>query len=260
MGIPADKIKIMLSDTHTMPMAGSLSSSQATVTIGNSILAAAEKLKKLLADHARECLRSDDQSIIFKAGDFYDDKNAQVLSWKDFARYCYERVKPLTASARITGSLEDMDLYGVTTVATVADVEADEETGEIRILQIVQAHDTGKVIHRESARGQILGSSVMILGELLMEDFIMEKGYVKTKTFAEYLIPTAMDIPEKNKAVFLENNPGNGCPNGAKGIGEHGMYSAGGAIINAIYDAIGVSITELPVTPERVLRALGKMK
>lgn len=99
----------------------------------------------------------------------------------------------------------------------------------------------------------------MCQGLYLMESFQMKDGYPATPSLAEYLIPTAMDIPVKNKVIFYEENKAVDCPYGAKGLGEHGMYTTAASISNAIYDAIHVPMLDLPVTPEKILRALHKI-
>ena len=259
MGVCEKQVQVLLGDTHYTPIAGALAFSQTTVTGGNAIYDAADKLKKKMADIARECLRSNDESIRFEKGCFYDKSGSRVLDWKTFSDYCYMHVKDLTATGCVTGTVEEENVYGVTPICGVVDVEVDEETGEVKVLQIVHSHDTGKVINYQSARGQIIGSAVMALGSVFMEDFQMANGRAITPSFTEYLIPTAMDVPEINKVILYEGNPGHGCPEGAKGIGEHGMIAVGGAVINAIFDAIGICITELPITAERVLRELSKI-
>lgn len=258
MNLDEDQINVMLSDSHLMPKAGALGFSQATVTAGNAILDAAKKLKKHLADIARECLNSDDESIHYKKDGFYNKNGVKLLEWNDFAEFCYNEVKSLTASGCVVGPPEDKGIYGVTPISTVADVEVDEETGEFKILQIISCHDIGKVVNYQSARGQIIGGVVMSMGIATMEEFVMKDGHTLTPSFAEYIIPTSMDVPENNQEIFIENY-GNGCPQGAKGIGESGMYVTGSAISNAILDAVDVSMTQLPITPEKILKKLNKI-
>lgn len=259
MGIPEDRVNVIFGDSHKVPRAGALGFSQATVTGGNAVLDAGEKLKAHLAQIAREYLKSDDESIYFRNHAFFDGSGKQVLDWDTFSDYCYNDVRTLSATGCVVGPPEDWNLYGVTTVATVADVEVDEETGDVHILQLITAHDIGKAINWESARGQIVGAASMSAGMFLMEEFIMDQGRVVTPSFSEYLLPTSLDMPGKNEAVFLEGNLGLGCPLGAKGVGEHGMHGTAAAIANAIYQATGALHTSLPVTPEKVLKSLGKI-
>ena len=257
MGIPKDRINLILCDSHLTPKAGSLGFSQATVNAGNAIVAAAENLKKNLAELAREYLHSSDPGIHFDHGDFYDGDGNLVLRWDEISDFCYYEGKNLTASGW-TVPPDPNDRHGVTPIASVADVEVDEETGEVRLLQLVNCHDSGRVMHYDSARGQMIGGAVMCAGNTMMEEYIIEHGESKTPSFAEYLIPTSMDVPDQLKAAFVEN-PGHDCPLGAKGMGEHSLYATGPAIANAIFDAVGVAMNKTPYTPEQMLRAMQRI-
>ena len=257
MELPKEKINLMLCDTHLTPKAGSLGFSQATVNAGNAIVAASKNLKKVLADIAREYLKTDDQSIHYSKGDFYNGNGDLVLKWEDISDYCYYEGKNLTASGS-TVPPDINDRHGVTPISAVADVEVDEETGEVKVLQIINCHDSGRVMHYGSARGQMIGGAVMAFGNTLMEEYIVENGVSKTPSFAEYLIPTSMDIPEHVGAEFVEN-PGEDCPLGAKGMGEHPLYATGAAIANAILDATGIEVNQTPITSEYMLRKMKKI-
>lgn len=253
--IPEDKISIIYCDSHVTPKAGSLGASRATVNGGNAVLDAAKKLKARLEDTAKKYLKTE-ENVEFKKGDFYiGDK--LVIKFDDLMDYCYYQGVNLTVSGWFenTGPAEKL---GVTCMASAVDVEIDEETGELKVLKVVNCHDIGKAIHPDSARGQILGGAVMITGMTTMEEYIMKNGKPETPNFALYIIPTAKDIPDQNIAIFIEN-PGRDCPFGAKGLGEHVMYTAGPALSNAIFDAIGTSLTELPINQEKILKALNKI-
>lgn len=255
MDIPEENINVYLCDTHKTPKAGSLGFSQATVNAGNAILAAAKQLKIQLADYAREFMHSDDQDINYRQGAFWKGEE-KVLEWSDIMDYLYLEGKNLSASGW-TVAPDDTDRHGVTPISGLVDVEVDEITGEIKVLQVINCHDIGKVLHYPSARGQMIGGAMMNLGSMMSEEFIMKDGLALTRSFAEYLIPTAMDIPDKNIAVFIENY-GEDCPLGGKGLGEHPLYTTAPAFLNAIYDAVGVLVTEIPVTSERLLKKLNR--
>jgi xanthine dehydrogenase molybdenum-binding subunit len=138
------------------------------------------------------------------------------------------------------------------------EVEVDKETGQVKILKYVAAHDVGKAINPMLLEGQVYGGAVMGLGYALTERLILDKGKVKNPNFLDYKILTAKDIPPI-EAVVVETDDKEG-PFGAKGIGEPGLVPTAPAIANAIYDAVGVRIKELPITPERVLAALKELK
>ena len=130
----------------------------------------------------------------------------------------------------------------------------DTETGEVTVLKSVACHDVGRAINPAAVRGQIAGGSSQGMGYALMEDFVVKDGVPQTPSLAEYLIPTSVDFPT-NQVIILESGSGVG-PFGAKGIGEPALTPAPAAVANAVADAIGVRIHELPLTPERVLAAL----
>jgi len=254
-GIEEDKISIIHCDTHTTPKAGSLGASRGTVNAGNAVLNAAQKLKQKLENYAKEYLKTD-KNIKFKKGNFYiKDKN--VLEFEKLMDYSYVEGKDLSAHGWYEMTFPE-ETRGFTFISGVVDVEVDEETGEIKVLQTVNCHDIGKVIYEDGARGQLLGGAIMSLGGALFEEFIMKDGKPLTPSLAEYVIPTAKDIPGKNIALFIEC-PGEFGPNGAKGLGEHVLHTVAPAFVNALFDATDVLITHLPVTPERLLKALKKI-
>ena len=138
--------------------------------------------------------------------------------------------------------------------AQVAEVEVDDDTGEVQVLGVWAAHDVGRVINPQQVEGQIEGSVIMGLGQALMEEYVQVHGVTTTPGFAKYILPTALDIPHVTSVLLTEPDPK--TPLGVKGIGEPAITPTAAAIINAIFDAVGVRMTRLPATPERVMEAL----
>ena len=136
-----------------------------------------------------------------------------------------------------------------------AEVEVDRETGKVKILNFVAAHDVGKVISQQTIKGQIYGGIVMGLGYALSEEYKTEKGRNLNPNFLDYKILSAPDVDFPIHVECIETDDVEG-PFGAKGVGEPGLVPTAPAIANAVYDAIGVRIRDLPITPEKVLRAL----
>jgi CO/xanthine dehydrogenase Mo-binding subunit len=135
-----------------------------------------------------------------------------------------------------------------------AEVEVDTETGHVRILRLVNAADCGKLINPAVARTQLSGAATMQLGFTMSEAMQLDGGQVTNASLADYKIPGIGDVPPmENELVAGEQRSG---PFGAKGLGETGTFGVSPAIANAIHDAVGVRITELPITAEAVLRAL----
>jgi CO/xanthine dehydrogenase Mo-binding subunit len=135
-----------------------------------------------------------------------------------------------------------------------AEVEVDTETGAVRILKLVNAADAGTPINPALARTQLSGAAIMQLGFTLFEEMRLDGGQVVNASLADYKIPAMHDVPAiECELVAAAQESG---PFGAKGLGESGTFGVSPAIANAIEDAVGVRLTELPLTPESVLRAL----
>jgi CO/xanthine dehydrogenase Mo-binding subunit len=140
----------------------------------------------------------------------------------------------------------------------LADVEVDLDTGQVRVLRYIAAHDVGRAINPKSVEGQISGGVVQGLGQALLEELVVRDGVNLTPGLFRYLMPTAADVPDI-EAVVLESGEGVG-PFGARGIGEPPIGPPIAVIPLAVADAIGVQITALPVTPERVLAAIASRR
>ena len=138
--------------------------------------------------------------------------------------------------------------------AQAAEVEVDIETGKVRVLKIVAAHDVGRAINPMYVEGQIEGGIQMGIGYALTEELQVREGRVLNPTFLDYRVPTALDMPNMETVIIETADPEG--PYGAKGVGEMGGTPTAPAIANAVYDAIGIRMHQVPMTGERVLRAL----
>ena len=226
-GVPFEKVKLISSDSATMGNSGSVSASRMTYMSGNAIRGAAESaLKKWVAE-----------------------ERPAIAEFKYLA-------PPTTPFDPETGFSTPNFAYAF--VAQAIELEVDTETGHLRILRVISADDVGKPINPALVEGQVEGAVVQAQGYAVLEDYKTKDGHVLTDQFSTYLIPTIWDIPEKVETVFLEVPDPNG-PWGARGVGELPFLTVVPAIAAAIHDATGVWINEFPFTPERVLRALGKI-
>lgn len=149
------------------------------------------------------------------------------------------------------GNISSTYAYG----AQGAEVEVDTETGEVKILKMVAAHDVGRVLNPQTLRGQLYGALAQGIGYALMEEVRTEEGRTLNPDFRDYKIPTAHELAFPIQLEIVETEDAEG-PFGAKGVGEPGMVPTAPAIANAIYDAVGVRVHDLPITPERLLAAL----
>jgi CO/xanthine dehydrogenase Mo-binding subunit len=228
LGISADKVELKTSDSVSQENSGSASASRMTFMAGNAIKGAAEAALKKWKSEERPAIAE------FK--------------------YLAPRTTPFDKE---TGHSTPNFSYAY--VAQAAEVEVDLETGHVRVLRLVSADDVGKAINPDLVIGQIEGAVVQAHGYALLEDYKMKDGRVLTDQLSTYLIPTIWDIPEKVESILLEVPDPNG-PWGARGLGELPFLPVAPAIAAAIHDATGVWINEFPFTPERVLRAIGKIK
>jgi CO/xanthine dehydrogenase Mo-binding subunit len=196
---------------------------------------------------------------------------AEILDWPEEAvRLCGAEVvhqetgqrQPWAALLQRQGdpvvgraAVHDMNPSPVTSfTAQVAEVSVDPETGEVKLLRFTTAHDVGRVLNPLDHQGQIEGAVVQSIGYGLSEDLAVEDGKVTTVNFGDYKIPNIKDIPQLNTVVLAsESGPG---PYAARGIGENPLAPVAPAIANAVEDAVGVRIRDLPITAERVYRAL----
>ena len=136
-----------------------------------------------------------------------------------------------------------------------AELDIDEETGEVAIKRYVSVADVGKAIHPEGCIGQEEGAAMMGIGHTLFEQMIYEGGQLVNSSLVDYRVPTFSNVPKEFETVLVENEDGPG-PHGARGMGEGGLVSVAPAIANALARGYGVRIKDLPLIPERVWRAL----
>jgi CO/xanthine dehydrogenase Mo-binding subunit len=227
LGVSTNKVELRTSDSAHQENSGSVSASRMTFMAGNAIKGAAEA--------ALEKWRAEERPAIAEF------------------KYLAPRTTPFDHE---TGYSTPNFAYAY--VAQAAEVEVDTETGHVRVIRIVSADDIGKAINPDLVVGQIEGAVIQAHGYALLEEYKTKDGRVLTDQLSTYLIPTILDIPESVESVLVEIPDPNG-PWGARGLGELPLLPVAPAIASAIHDAVGVWINEFPFTPERILRALGKI-
>ncbi|MDQ7842217.1 MAG: nicotinate dehydrogenase medium molybdopterin subunit [Armatimonadota bacterium] len=264
LGIPLDRITMVTSDTLQTPMDLGSVASRVTYIAGNAIMRACAQARQILFEVAAEELGVGAEGLLSRDGWIVvRDLPERRVSLADIARKA-EAVKgrppigagsynpPTTFLDPETGHGKPYNTYVY--AAQIAEVEVDTETGQVQVLRLVAVHDCGRAINPLLVEGQIQGGMVMGMGFALTEEMVVQEGRVLNTSFADYLIPTATDVPPM--AVDLVEMPDPTGPFGAKGVGEPALLPTAPAIVNAIYDAVGVRIRNLPVTAERVLAAL----
>jgi len=285
LGLRYEDVHVHSGDTDFGIDLGAYSSRQTLMT-GHAVKRAAEDLKRQILDvlAAEFKIPSGDMDIkesciVFKnePPDFSDIRIKYIkehrgwldhpegdrLTFREAARIVYLKkgvivgggaYKPDELGGQFKGaSVGTSPAYSCS--AVVAEVTVDEETGQVTVDKLTDAHDCGFAINRTNVEGQMQGSVYMGLGETLFEEVKFdEKGKLLNPTLGEYRIPTMLDMPNVN-TIIVESNEPNG-PYGAKEVGEGAILPTIPAIVNAVYDAVGVRINELPVTAERVFMAL----
>jgi CO/xanthine dehydrogenase Mo-binding subunit len=226
-GVPIERVEMRVSDTAFTGNSGSTSASRMSFMAGNSIKGACEQ--------ALEKWQSEERPAI--------------------ATYRYLAPKTSMFDPE-TGYSKPNLAYGYVAQAIAAEV--DTETGHVTILDVISANDVGKAINPQLIRGQIEGGVVQGTGYTILENFIQKDGYVQTPHFSTYLIPTVLDVPEQVQSLILEYPDPNG-PWGVRGMAEMPLLPIAPAVMAAVHDATGVWFHEFPLTPERVLRGLGKL-
>lgn len=267
LGVPYDQIVLHNSTTDDTGICMGTFASRVTYYAGNAIKLAAQDTKSQLFELAAPDLGVTPAELSAKDGKIYVTSDPdKCMTIADFAgKYIFGMGKIILGKGYFwkkpaeVMDAENGQIDVLTTLAygaTMAEVEVDTETGEVEVLKFDNVFDVGKAINPLLIEGQFDGGLVMGIGATLMEN--VNPAYpgdaFKPKTMGDYVMPTTMDVPPMN-SVAVEFPSANG-PYGAKGIGEMTANTASPAITNAIYDAIGVWIDDMPVTPEKILRAL----
>lgn len=225
-GVPFHRVKLVAQDTAYTQTSGSASASRLTFMAGNAIRGAAERALQGWKNEERPAIAS------------------------------YEYRPPRTTMYDPqTGKSEPNFAYGY--AAQAVEVEVDIETGHVRLVRVISANDVGRAINPQQVEGQIEGAVVQAQGYALMENLVSVNGKIVNPYLSTYLIPTVLDVPEQVKSVILEYPDPIG-PWGARGMAEMPMLPLAPAIAAAIYDATGVWIDEIPLTPDKVVAALRK--
>lgn len=267
LGVDYRNIHVVCQDTTLAPMDNGTYDSRVTYGAGHAVKRAALDAKQKLLDATAVALRVGKDHLDCRHGEIfsiYDPKKR--ISFEDAVHGFQSSVGPLFGTGSYTppqptGNYEGKLIgpspaFGFT--AQIAEVDVDVETGKVAILNYYEAGDCGKAINPMSVEGQVEGGISMGLGQALYEEMqIGEDGSLLNPNFHDYRIPSAMDMPELDLDIIESYDPS--APFGNKEVGEGPVGPVIPAILNAICDAIGVRFTEVPVTPEKVLRALGKV-
>jgi 4-hydroxybenzoyl-CoA reductase alpha subunit len=269
LGVPFGEIVVVTGDTDLTPVDLGSYSSRVTLMSGNAALQAADRAREILARHAGPRLEVPAERLVFAEGRVFDATNPDVgMTFAEAVQQAEARggtvatvgsYTPPPSPGRYRGAgVGPSPAYSYS--AAVAEVEVDPDTGIIRVPKVWIAHDIGQCINTAAVLGQVEGSVYMGLGEALMEDMAYRenRGVVhKIPSLLEYKSPTTLEMCDVETHLIQDPDP-NG-PYGAKEVGQGPLLPIPPAVANAVFDAVGVRVDEVPITPESVLRALKDM-
>jgi CO/xanthine dehydrogenase Mo-binding subunit len=246
------KVTLVMQDTDAIPFESGPGGTRVTYTAGQAAFGAAQELRDKLLAVAAELLEAPVDRVQLSQGRFMlAGDSPRALALEEVVEQAIAPMgEPIRGDASVTSTPPGMTSF----CAQVAEVEVDPDTGQVTVKKMVTAHDVGTILNPLTHQGQIDGGMIQGLGYALMEELRIEDGQISTLSLGDYKIPTIPDIPEL-VTVLLDPGPGL-APYQSKGIGESSNIPVAAAIANAVADAVGVRITDLPITAEKVFAAL----
>ncbi|MFC1491259.1 xanthine dehydrogenase family protein molybdopterin-binding subunit [Nitrospinota bacterium] len=268
-GVPIEKVSVVMSDSQVSPLCGITAGSKQTLITGGATQRSGEELRNRLLRGAAELLEASLEDLEIREGTiFVRGSEDRSIGYTEAVKACKSLDIPLYCTAKVQTqphTYEGHEAFGdrggwidYTFGVHAAEVEVNVETGEVRMLNYWAGHDVGQAIHPQNVSGQFEGGAMMGIGHGLIEEIHTERGVLTTDHFESYLIPTAAETPEW-VSIIAESGEGLG-PYGAKGIGEPPCTAGAAAVACAVSHAIGARITRIPMTPDHVLEVMGKLK
>lgn len=266
LGVTSEEVSVHTPDTFLTPESGSSSATRQTYFSGNAVKLAADELVTILFDVAVELIPSvpyemevhdhhirsmENHDIKVPLKEVFAAARTRGVEMKGKGLF-RPRTTPLDPETGLGDRCFSTYVFGT----HMAEVEVDMETGRVRVLRMVAAHDLGKALHPQNAAGQIEGGLAMGVGMALCEEVDFVDGKIRNPGFTDYILPTLRDVPEVTPILVEDEEPLG--PFGAKGVGEPPLIAANAAVLNAIHDAIGKPVTKLPAKPETVWKLLNQ--
>jgi len=257
LALPLDQIRILGADTKVTPYDSSTGSSRSTTCMGNAVQAAARDLKKQLVKIATDAFHVPSSQVQLREGALVCGEARLTFKEALEQRFGKGSGGELIGHGETGPDITDNQLPVFWEVGMgMVELDIDEETGQVRIKRLVSVADVGKAIHPEGCIGQEEGAAMMGIGHTLFEQMIYDaNGQLLNPGLVDYRVPSFNDMPEEFHTVLIENEDGPG-PYGVRGMGEGGLLSVAPSAANALARATGIRVTDMPLTPERVWRAL----
>jgi CO/xanthine dehydrogenase Mo-binding subunit len=256
LGVPIGSVVVNRVDTDVVPDSGPTVASRTTVICGNAIIDACDKIKASLSEAARSLLG---QEAVYDSdrGIAVGGTPVREAGFCELVKACFDKRIGLAATGwyavpecRLDEETGQGKAYHVYSFATdIADVEVDTGTGRVQVVSFTAIHDSGRIINRIAARGQVEGGIAQGVGLALYETYKQERGRVQSNDLSTYLVPTSLDICDRMRVEFVEALSSDG-PFGAKGLGEPAIIPVPAAVANAVSAVLGKRVTSLPVKPE----------
>ena len=267
-GAPLENVLIISTDSQVTPLAGTVTASRALFMSGNAVKLAAEAIRHDLLQKASEMLGEKPDRLDLYEGEVFVIRNRKKrIPLAQVVKIIKSDGNPLEAlrTYRAPGAepvrkviLEGQIFPDFTFASQACEVEVNTLTGKVTVTKMAGAFDVGRAINPKRAEGQIEGGMAQGLGYALLEEFIEDKGIPQNVNLATYIMPTSKDVPDI-QTIIMESCSGKG-PFGAKGVGEATIVATAPAILNAIYDAVGVRINRIPATSEAVFNGMKESK
>jgi CO/xanthine dehydrogenase Mo-binding subunit len=263
LGLRPRDIALVAADTDLTPIDLGSYSSRVTFMAGNAAVQAAQRMREKLFAAVSADLGVPVEKLVARDGRIFDGDDPDVgMDWAAAVAVASVLHPPLvTAGSYKTpklagpykgGGVGPSPAYSYT--ASVVELECDPDTGVVDVERVWIAHDIGKAINRVSVEGQVVGSVYMALGEALFEEQTFRRGYLKNPSILEYRSPTFLEMPEVETFLVETDDPEG--PFGAKEVGQGPLLPVIPAVANAIYDAVGVRVDEVPISPDKIVKAL----
>ena len=272
LGIPFEQVRMSHVDTGNVPFDAPTHASRGTYAAGGAIRQAAENAKQKMFEVAATMLEANPLDLesrdgkVFVKGSKETAVSIREVAFRADSPLIHDTPQgPQPDSTPFRGTIVGIsslnpNITPIPCGAMFVEVAVDIETGQVQVDHVVYAHDIGRVIYPSGAEGQVEGAVQQGIGYALMEhvQFDPDTGACLTGDFLEYKMPTAVEMPGKIECIFIESNEETG-PFGAKSLAECCLIVPAPAIANAIYNAVGVRVRELPITPEKILAGLGRL-
>ncbi|MBU1866248.1 MAG: molybdopterin-dependent oxidoreductase, partial [Actinobacteria bacterium] len=265
-GVPIEAVVVPGTDTAYTPYNGPVASSRTTFHVGNAIVMAGAEIREKILAAAADILDRDAGRLDLVDGRIVEDGVPIKPLSELFGGLAYGDGYSITAEARYSSKgspllkaaapYEWMSSIFWMFATHAVEIEVDIETGAVRVVKVAAAGDVGRAINPMACEQQIEGGVVMGISNALFEEFKGSGGRIENGSFADYKLAALPDIPEI-VAIIVESGHAE-APFGAKGIGEPAAAATPPAIANALFDAVGIRILDLPITPEKVLRAIAE--